>query len=167
MEPLREQSTIRVGHLTGTSPAFGFVWIGEERRYALTGFTVRRPATGEKIVELHCDSCDAELLLRVRSTARSRAIRKRYMVTALISLAVAVVLIGGAIGLEEAGVVVPLSTPLGVALLVLSLLSLAAFGIACYAWTHEEGLRLYSGTGRGDPEHRLLSGAAPHDAQAP
>jgi hypothetical protein len=167
MEPLREQSTVRIGHLTGTSTAFGFVWIGEERRYDLTGFQIRRPATGEKVVELHCDNCDAELLLRVRSTVLSRAIRKRRMVTTLVSLAVALVLIGGAIVLDEAGVTIPLSTALGAVLLVVSLLALAVFGIACYAWTHEEGLRLYSPTGQGDRTHRLLVGAEPHDAQAP
>ncbi|GAA2147440.1 hypothetical protein [Glycomyces algeriensis] len=167
MEPLREQSTVRIGHLTGTSTTFGFIWIGEERRYDLTGFQVRRPATGEKIVELRCDSCGAELLLRVRSSALSRAIRKRRMVTTLVSLALAVVLIGGAIGLDEAGITIPLSTAFGVVLLVVSLLTLAVFGIACYAWTHEEGLRLYSPTGQGDRTHRLLVGAGPHDAQAP
>ncbi|MDN3241753.1 hypothetical protein [Glycomyces tritici] len=167
MEPLREQSTVRIGHLTGTSPAFGFVWIGEERRYDLTGFQIRRPATGDKVVELHCDNCDAELLLRVRSTMLSRAIRRRHMVTALVSLAIAVVLIGGSIGLDEAGIVIPLSSALGAVLLVVALLSLVVFGIACYAWTHEEGLRLYSPTGQGDRTHRLLFGAEPHDAQAP
>lgn len=167
MEPLRERSTVRIGHLTGTSTAFGFIWIGEERRYDLTGFEVRRPAADEKIVELRCDTCGAELLLRVRSTMLSRAIRKRYMVTALVSLALAVVLIGGAIGLEEAGVAVPLSTALGAVLVVVPLLALVVFGIACYAWTHEAGLRLYSPTGERDRTHRLLSGTGPHDAQAP
>jgi hypothetical protein len=89
------------------------------------------------------------------------------MVTAFVSLALAVVLIGGSIGMEEAGIVIPLSTGLGAALLVIALLSLVVFGIGCYAWTHEAGLRLYSPTGERDRTHRLLSGAGPHDAQAP
>lgn len=165
--PLREQSIVQIGHLTGTSPAFGFLWIGEERRYRLTSLVVNRPATGRKLVELHCDTCHAELLLRVRSLELSRTIRKRYMLTALIGLAAAVVLIGSAIGLEEAGITVPLSTALGKILLVVSLLSLVVLGIGCYGWYREEGLRLYSGTGGADKEHRLLFGAEPHDAQAP
>lgn len=164
MAPLREQSIVQIGHLTGTSPAFGFIWIGEERRYELTGFVIRRPPTGKKLVELHCDSCDAELLLRVRSMELSRSLRKRYLLTALISLAVAVLIFGSAIGLEEAGYFIPLSTALGKVMLIVPLLSLLVFGIACYAWSHEEGLRLYSGTGRTDETHRLLFGAEPHDA---
>jgi len=165
--PLRERSTVRIGHLTGTSPAFGFLWIGEERRYRVTTHVIRRPASGEAIVELHCDDCDAELLLRVRSTALSRTIRKRYLVTGLIGLVAAVVLIGGAIGLDEAGIVIPLSTALGKLLLIVSLLSLAVAAVGGYGWSREAGLRLYSQTDRADASHRLLSGADPHDASAP
>jgi hypothetical protein len=165
--PLREETIIRIGHLTGTSPAFGFIWVGEERRYQLTSLVVRRPPTGRKLLELECATCGAELLLRVRSMALSRSIRKRYMLTALISLAVAVLIIGGGILLDEAGVFVPLSTALGKLLIAVPLLALLVFGIACYAWTHEEGLRLYSGTGQTDETHRVLFGAEPHDASAP
>lgn len=165
--PLREETTIRIGHLTGTSPAFGFIWIGEERRYQLTSLAVRRPPTGEAILELECATCGAEMVLRVRSMALSRSIRKRHMLTALVSAAVAVLVLGSAFVLEEAGIVLPLSTGLGKLLLAVALLGLLVFGIACYAWTHEEGLRLYSGTGQADETHRVLFGAGPHDASAP
>ncbi|MDA1359581.1 hypothetical protein O1R50_08105 [Glycomyces luteolus] len=56
---LRKRSNIQIGHLTGTSPAFGFLWVGEERRYRLTTFVIHRPETGRKLVELHCDTCGA------------------------------------------------------------------------------------------------------------
>ncbi len=80
--PLQEQSHIVIGHLTSRTPAWGLTWWGEERRYQPTAFPVRRPAEGETIVELHCGTCDAELLLRMRSLALSRSIRKRFLVTA-------------------------------------------------------------------------------------
>lgn len=166
MEP-REQTVIRIGHLTGTSPAFGFLWIGEERRYRLTAHVIRRPATGKKLVELQCDTCGAELLLRVRSMELSRTIRKRYALTSLIGLAVAAVLIGAAILFEDPSTSTPGWTGLDTTLVVVPLLSLAVFGIGWYAWYHEEGLRLYSTTGTTDETHRLLFGAQPHDAAMP
>jgi hypothetical protein len=162
---MNEQSTVIVGHLTDTSPAFGFIWVGEERRYRTTAFQVRRPAEGKTLLELRCEECDAELLLRVRSRAWSRMIRRRYQITAAIGLAIAAVTIAVVVGLEEVGVSIPLDTALGVITIVGPLLSLAGFGIGVYGWLHENAVRLYSGTGRTDETHRLLfGGTEPHDA---
>lgn len=162
--PLQEQSHIVIGHLTSRTPAWGLTWWGEERRYQSTAFPVRRPEEGETIVELRCGTCDAELLLRMRSFALSRSIRRRFLVTAAIGLGIAVVDAGGAFLLESLGHTLPLATALGKAWLITFLASLAALAVGIYGWRNEEGLRLYSGTGQGDETHRVLSGATEHDA---
>lgn len=149
-------STVRVGHLTETRPASGFLWWGEEKRYRVFTVQVRRPAEGVELVDLRCKECDAELLLRVRGTARSRLIRRRYLVTAAVGLAVVVVAVAIGFGSEYAGATIPLGTALGTILLLAFLAGSAATAIGVYAWRHEEPLALYNATGPSAGEHRLV-----------
>lgn len=164
---LHEQSEVVIGHLSGRSPAWGLTWWGEELRYRLSAFPVSRPESGETIVELRCPTCDTELLLRVRSLALSRLIRKRFLVTAMVGLAIAAVMVAIGLGSEYAGSPIPLATALGKVLLIASLLSFATIGVGIVGWRREEGLRLYTGTAHGDDTHRLMFGSEPHDASAP
>ncbi|MEV3936460.1 hypothetical protein AB0K52_10850 [Glycomyces sp. NPDC049804] len=154
--PLREETTIRIGHLTGTG--FDVLSTERKRRYTVTTRRIRRPATGKALVELHCDRCGAALLVRVRSRALSRTIRKRYKLTAFIGAVSAVVLYGGAVGLDQAGVVLPFTSVLGPVSVIAFLLGLAAFAVGMYASYNEEGIRLRSGPGVADGTHRLLLG---------
>jgi hypothetical protein len=165
--PLQEQSHIVIGHLTSRTPAWGLTWWGEERRYRPAAFPVRRPEAGESVVELRCPTCDAELLLRVRSLALSRLIRKRFLVAAAVGAVVAVVTVAIGLGSEYAGAPIPLATAFGKVLLIASLLSFAAVAVGLVGWRREEGLRLYTVTAQGDETHRVLFGAEPHDASAP
>ncbi|MFG3343276.1 hypothetical protein [Glycomyces sp. NPDC048151] len=165
--PSHEQTTVVLGHLTGRSPAWGLTWWGEERRYRTSAHPYRRPETGDHIVELRCPACDAELLLRVRSLALSRLIRKRFLIAAAIGLVLVAVTVAIGLGSEYAGTPIPLPSPLGTSLLVAFLAGAAAAGIGLYGWRNESALRLYTETVKGDEHHRLLSGAEPHDASAP
>lgn len=153
---LSERSTVRVGHLTETRPASGFLWWGEEQRYRVFAVAVRHPAEGVALVDLRCEVCDAELLLRVRSTARSRLIRRRYLVTAAVGLAVVVVAVAIGLGTEYAGAPIPLGTAWGTILLLAFLAGLAAVPIGVLFWRKEDPVRLYDATGAGGGGHRLV-----------
>jgi hypothetical protein len=165
--PSHEQIRVTIGHLSGRSPAWGLTRWGEERRYRAFGFEARRPEAGEIIDELRCPACDAELLLRVRSLALSRLIRRRFQIAAAAGLAVVAVTVAIGLGSEYAGAPIPLATAFGKVLLIAFLLSALAAGVGIYGWRREEPLRLYTGTAQGDETHRVLYGAEPHDASAP
>lgn len=165
--PLREESTVYVGHQYDSSPAFGFLWIGTETRYRTAAHLVRRPASGETVIEIQCATCEKELLLRVRSIALSQLMRRRSLITALVGLAVTALAIAIGLVSEYAGAPIPLSTALGAVLVTAVPVGLATVGVGAYGWYNEASIRLYTATELGDETHRLLAGARPHDALAP
>jgi len=159
MRELREQSGITVGHLVDTSFFTVIVYSRETKRFATTPVPYRRPASGEEVAEIHCGTCGEELLLRVRSIAETKRVRKRHLTVALAGLALtaAAVVFGSLVYL-------PLAEPLGKAVLVAFLAGLPVTGIAGWLWWKEDGVRLLSAGEGADRDHWRLDGAMPYRA---
>ncbi|MEU6248862.1 hypothetical protein [Glycomyces sp. NPDC047010] len=159
MRELHEQSGIALGHLVDTSFFTVIVYSRETKRFAAQPVHCRRPAAGEDVAEIHCGTCGEELLLRVRSVAETKRVRKRHLAVALAGLALmaATVVFGSLVYL-------PLADPLGKAVLIAFLLSLPVTGIAGWLWWKEDGLRLLSATGATDQVHWRLDGPVPYRA---
>lgn len=159
MRELREQSGIVVGHLVDTSFFTVIVYSRETKRFATTPVPYRRPAAGEEVGEIRCGTCGEELLLRVRSVAETKRIRKRYLIVALAGLALAAVtVVFGSL------VYLPLAEPLGKAVLIAFLLSLPVMGIAGWLWWKEDGVRLHSAGTETDLTHWRLDSPVPYRA---
>lgn len=151
MEPLHEDCTVNMGHLIHSEELFLIVYQRTTKRFSVTRFHFRRPPTGTEYFEFGCRDCEQEWIVRARSIERTKQIRKRYLVTALIAAAFAAALVG--FGFL---VYLPLSTALGKFWLISFLLSLPVIGIAGWAWWHEDGVQVSPGIARGDDGHEQL-----------
>lgn len=159
MRELREQSGIVVGHLVDTSFFTVIVYSRETKRFATTPVPFRRPAAAEEVGEVRCGTCGEELLLRVRSVAETKRIRKRHLTVALAGLA-----LSAAAAVFGSLVYLPLAEPLGKIVLLAFLAGLPVMGIAGWRWWKEDGVRLHSAGVSTDRTHWRLDGALPYRA---
>jgi hypothetical protein len=159
MRGLHDEAGVVVGHLVDTRFFTVIVYSRETRRFELTPVPCRRPADGDEVAEVHCGACGQELLVRVRSVAATRRVRKRYLTVALIGFAVAVasVVFGSLVYL-------PLAEPLGKIVLIAFLASLPVIGVGGWRWWTEDGLRLMSADGATDQVHWRMDAALPYRA---
>jgi len=162
MREVDSQVNVVLGHLTETKFLFAVVFWRQTDYYATFAVPAMRPAEDKTLIEVHCPTCDQELLVRVDSVERTRSKRRTRFRIALVAFCVAVLSVLIGVGAEYAGVRIPLGSPLGVVLLLGFLLGALVAGVAGLFCWEQDGVHLYTVAAESDRFHWRLDGFRPH-----
>jgi hypothetical protein len=152
---IEDSVQVRLRHLIERKSLFLVVAVRETFRYQTFAVRADLPEAGARVIDVECPACGGELLLVVDSAELLRAKRRTRFLTALVAAAVSVLSVALTFGIEYVDGPVPLSSPLGVALLLGFLLGALVAGAAGYAWWHYRGVRLSVGVGTTDGVHTV------------
>jgi hypothetical protein len=150
-----------LGHLKDRRFLFFGVGVRQTIDYDTFRVVGARPESDKVLLAVHCPTCDRELWLRIDSVELTRRRRRVRLLTALVAASVAAFTILVGVVDDYLGEPEPLSTPLGVTLLLAFLLGGLAAGVAGYLWWKQDGIRLYTPTAESSDLHRRLDSWEP------